>query len=135
MTMTGASSTLDEIVDRLKDSVWTLICADQMDAALVLLQASVDEFDKAYRLEMMGIQSEAEPQQAQPTEEATTCVSLLHTEPDCHQAIAAGVLTTQACAWCRTHPRGGPAPAIKGDPSATGTLVYKITSGKELVRA
>lgn len=36
--------TVDDIVDSLREHVWTLIRADKIDAAMVLLQASLDDY-------------------------------------------------------------------------------------------
>lgn len=129
--------TSDEVAARIKDSVWTLICKGKMDAAVVLLEANVDEFDKAYRLEMIGITPDAEePEQTRPTEEASTCVSLLHAMADCHEAIIAGELTAEPCDWCKVHPPVNTygADAIEPETSPAGTKVYRITEATAKAR-
>ncbi len=44
VTTTAAPRTVDEIVAGLKDHVWTLIRAQQVDAAMVLLASELDEY-------------------------------------------------------------------------------------------
>jgi hypothetical protein len=39
--------TVEDIVDGLRDHVWTLVRAHRVDAALILLEASVEEFLQA----------------------------------------------------------------------------------------
>lgn len=43
--------TVDEIVTDLRDHVWTLIRAGQVDAALVLISARVDDYRNAAEIE------------------------------------------------------------------------------------
>jgi hypothetical protein len=45
MTVTALPHrTVEQIVDGLKDHVWTLVCAQRVDAAMVLLEASLEDY-------------------------------------------------------------------------------------------
>jgi hypothetical protein len=99
-------TTVTDVLDRIRDSVWVLVRRGMVDSAVVLLEANLADFARAYRREY-GIQPDDELPAVidHITEEATTCVSLDHVHDSCHVAIAReSLIPRQMCAWCRENP-------------------------------
>lgn len=72
---------VDEVVGRIKDNVWTLLLAGQMDAALVLMRSQLEDFQRAWRLENLGVA------------EAPAPVMVVHAEVITSEPPHSGVIT------------------------------------------
>lgn len=128
------SASLQEIADRIKDPVWTLIGMGMPDAALALLAANATEANNAYRREMMGIEPgpviAVEPVPANITEEAGACTSMLHVKATCPDAEVAGEISSdQWCGFCSRTVISEDTELTAKDPAPTptGSFVYDIT--------
>lgn len=125
-----ATPRVDALVTILADSVWPLVRADQMAAAIVLLQAKTPAFLRAWRDEYVGIATAPEA----PPKPATGCISMDHTSVDCAAALAAGVLpeTVPFCPFCSEQQmRQTPAPTTATE---TGRVVHIITNTGKTTR-
>lgn len=103
--------TVDDVVGRIKDNVWTLVRADQLSAAMVLLQSVVEDFDRAWSREvrqLVGIPVDA-PQLALPA------------APD--------VVTPTAVVKSDEAPELDAVEPVGAEPTTTGSMVYVLNPG------
>lgn len=115
--------TVDEIVGRLGPRVWKLLRAGEVNKALVLLEAEVEDFQAAWRREYVGITPE--PTVVAPPRAG--CTSLDHSGLDCSSALAQGLLAEGVpfCTYCTEQQAALPvAPEIVTE---TGTVVRIVT--------
>lgn len=102
---------VDDVVARIRDNVWTLVRAGKLDAAVVLLESVVEEFDRVWMRDVREAVGIPEPPAlpAAPAPELVTPTDIETSEEISELDVA---------------------PPATLDPTPTGTMVYVVTGAK-----